>query len=54
MNAQKHSAEAVRYQVRVVPTMVFFNESGSVESTIEGFMEAPDIVGLVEGMGIVR
>ncbi len=54
MNAEKHYAEAVPYQVRVVPTMVFFNETGSVESTIEGFMEAPDITGHIEEMGLVR
>lgn len=54
MNAQKHTAEAARYQVRVVPTMVFFNEAGLMESTVEGFMEAPDILALIQDMGIVR
>ena len=54
MNAQKHYAESARYSIKVVPTMVFFNELGSVESTVEGFMEAPDIIGLIKGMGIAR
>lgn len=54
MNAQKYYAESAAYSVRVVPTMVFFNESGSVESTVEGFMEAQDIIELIKGMGITR
>lgn len=54
MNAQNHYTLATRYSVRVVPTMIFFNRSGNVQSTIEGFMEAGDIVKLIESMGIAR
>ncbi|MGE5579113.1 MAG: thioredoxin family protein [Bacillota bacterium] len=54
MNAEEHRAEAVRYRVQAVPTLIYFDSSGSVKANEPGFRTAAEMAARLKELGLIK
>jgi thioredoxin 1 len=47
----KNTAEAVKYDVNVIPTQIFYDKDGKEISRHEGFMDKKSIIAMLEKLG---
>ena len=52
INDRKNMDLAEKYRVRLMPTLVFLNESGEVHTRYEGVISIEDIEKVMEEMGV--
>jgi thioredoxin 1 len=48
----KNTAEAVKYDVNVIPTQIFYDKDGKEISRHEGFMDKKSIVAMLDRLGV--
>jgi thioredoxin 1 len=48
----KNTDEAVKYEISVIPTQIFFDKNGKEVSRHEGFMDKKSIVGMLNQLGV--
>ena len=53
MNAEIYPEEALKYQIRGVPTLVFIDASGNPEATAAGYRNSSDIEELLKQLGFI-
>jgi len=54
MNAEEYPSEAVKYRVQAVPTLVYFDSSGSVKATEPGYRSAAEVVARLKELGLLK
>ena len=50
----KNTAEAVKYEVSVIPTQIFYDKDGKEISRHEGFMDKKSIVAMLDQLGVKK
>ena len=54
MNAEKYPAEAAKYGLQGVPTLVYFDPAGVPKAVVPGYVTFEDIVTTLKGLKLVE
>lgn len=54
MNAERYPHEASKYNVRGVPTLIFFDKSGNPKASLAGYRDAEGIADILRQLGFIK